>query len=92
MKNKNLTLLLLGLGALLIFTKKDKKETEGEDDKATPDVGNGKNDKVDVSTSEVTVVDAKPMPTVPDTVSDAAKNQGVVAPTMPSSNDSPYMY
>lgn len=89
MKNKNLTLLLLGLGALLIFTKKDKKETEGEDDKATPDVGNGKNDVSKDATTDVVVVDATEDSTPPKSGQDTAAptQAGTQAPM-----SSPYMY
>jgi len=58
MKNKNLIYLALGLGALYFFSK--KKEDESKDE-STPDVGNGKNDVADVSTSDTTVVTTTPV-------------------------------
>jgi len=52
MKNKNENYLLLGLGALLVgvllFGKKEEK-VEVEETKTTSDLGNDKNDKVDVA-------------------------------------------
>lgn len=87
MKNKNFTLLLLGLGALLFFTKKGKDETKG-DDSVSPDVGNGKNDVSKDATTDVVVVDATETTTSTKVDKTLPANTGVVPP----SADSPYMY
>lgn len=49
MKNKNLIYLALGLGALYFLTKKKDTDTT-ETTTTTPDVGNDKNDVIDVET------------------------------------------
>lgn len=66
MKNKNENYLLLGLGALLVgvllFGKKEEKVVE--ETKTTSDLGNDKNDKVDVAEEVIETSSNTASPTV----------------------------
>ena len=66
MKNKNENYLLLGLGALLVgvllFGKKEEKVVE--ETTKTPDLGNDKNDKVDVAEEVIETSTTTANPTV----------------------------
>ena len=95
MKNKNLTFLLLGLGALFLFAKKDSEVASETKDKVSPDVVNGNNDVSKETTEDVTVVDTTETATPPKfdesapvNKGSAPANKGVVPPVQ----DSPYMY
>jgi len=66
MKKKNENYLLLGLGALLVsvllFGKKEEKVVE--ETKTTSDLGNDKNDKVDVAEEVIETSTTTASPTV----------------------------
>ena len=66
MKKKNENYLLLGLGALLVsvllFGKKEEKVVE--ETKTTSDLGNDKNDKVDVAEEVIETSTTPASPTV----------------------------